>query len=127
MEKSADGIVGVRQATLEALQGRKTQPQPGQAKPQRQTPKARTVPRKGIEREEKSPAKEQQYCIRRAHRTPVRWLDEAEAGAAGNDAPVSVHRPYAMHVDSICRTADYVTRSYGGVGGGSREASTYPE
>jgi len=32
-----------------------------------------------------------------------------------------------MHIDSICRTAVYVTRSYGGVGGGSREASPYPE
>ena len=29
--------------------------------------------------------------------------------------------------ESICRTAVYVTRSYGGVGGGSREASPYPE
>ena len=53
--------------------------------------------------------------------------DETDAGAVGNDAPVGVQRPYAMHIDSICRTAVYVTRSYGGVGGGSREASPYPE
>jgi len=53
--------------------------------------------------------------------------DETDVGAVGNDAPVGVQRPYAMHIDSICRTAVYVTRSYGGVGGGSREASPYPE
>jgi hypothetical protein len=29
--------------------------------------------------------------------------------------------------DPICRTAVYVTRSYGGVGGGSREVFPYPE
>ena len=54
------------------------------------------------------------------------WV-EAEVGAAGNDAPVGVQRRYALHADSICRTAVYVIRSYGGVGGGSREASPYPE
>jgi len=53
--------------------------------------------------------------------------DEAAVGAVGDDAPVGVHRPYAMPADSICRTAVYVTRSYGGVGGGSREASPYPK
>ena len=29
--------------------------------------------------------------------------------------------------DLICRTAVYVTRTHGGVGGGSREASPYPD
>ena len=29
--------------------------------------------------------------------------------------------------DSICRTAGYVTRTHGGVGGGSREAFSYPD
>jgi hypothetical protein len=29
--------------------------------------------------------------------------------------------------DSICRTAVYVTRPHGGVGGGSREAAPYPD
>ena len=53
--------------------------------------------------------------------------DEADVGAAGNDAPVGVHGWSAMHLDLICRTAVYVTRSYGGVGGGSREASPYPK
>ena len=42
-------------------------------------------------------------------------------------APVGVHWRYALHLDSICRTAVYVIRSYGGVGGGSREASPYIE
>ena len=53
--------------------------------------------------------------------------DETEVGAVGKDAPVGVQGRYALHADLICRTAVYVTRSYGGVGGGSREASSYPE
>ncbi len=53
--------------------------------------------------------------------------DEADVGAVGNDAPVGVHGRHTMHTDSICRTAVYETRLYGGVGGGSREASSYPE
>ena len=53
--------------------------------------------------------------------------DETDVGAVGNDAPVGAQGRYALRIDSICRTAVYVTRSYGGVGGGSREASPYPE
>jgi hypothetical protein len=53
--------------------------------------------------------------------------DEADVGAAREDAPVGVRRFVLSHVDPICRTAVYVTRSYGGVGGGSREASPYPK
>ena len=53
--------------------------------------------------------------------------DEADVGAVRNDAPVGVQGRYALHVDSICRTAVYVTRSYGGVGGGGREAFPYPD
>ena len=53
--------------------------------------------------------------------------DETEVGAVGDDAPVGVQRRDALHIDPICRTAVYVTRSYGGVGGGSREASPYPD
>ena len=59
-------------------------------------------------------------------RKPGGW-DEADVGAAGDDAPVGVHGRYDMHIDLICRTAVYVTRLYGGVGGGRREASPYPE
>jgi hypothetical protein len=59
-------------------------------------------------------------------RQPEGW-DEADVGAAGNDAPVGVHGRSAMHLDSICRTAVYVTRSYAGVGGGSHEAFPYPD
>ena len=54
-------------------------------------------------------------------RKPGGW-DEANVGAVGNDAPVGVQGRSALHIDLICRTAVYVTRSYGGVGGGSREA-----
>jgi hypothetical protein len=43
--------------------------------------------------------------------------DEANVGAAREDAPVRVRGRYAVRVDLICRTAVYVTRSYGGVGG----------
>ena len=59
-------------------------------------------------------------------RKPYGW-DETEVGAVRKDAPVDVHRRFALHIDLICRTAVYVTRSYGGVGGGSREASPYPD
>ena len=53
--------------------------------------------------------------------------DETEVGAVGKDAPVGVRGQSALHNDSICRTAVYVTRSYGGVGGGDREVFPYPE
>ena len=53
--------------------------------------------------------------------------DEIEVGEVGKDAPVGVHRRFTLHTDLICRTAVYVTRSYGGVGGGSRKASPYPD
>jgi hypothetical protein len=60
-----------------------------------------------------------------AGRKPGGW-DEIEVGEVRKDAPVGVHRQFALHVDLICRTAVYVTRSYGGVGGGGREAFPYP-
>jgi hypothetical protein len=33
----------------------------------------------------------------------------------------------ALSLDLICRIAVYVTRTHGGVGGGSRKASPYPD
>jgi hypothetical protein len=59
-------------------------------------------------------------------RKPGGW-DEIEVGAVKRDAPVGVQRWFALHIDLICRTAVYVTRMCGGVGGGSREASPYPD
>ena len=59
-------------------------------------------------------------------RKPDGW-DETDVGAAGRDAPVGVHWRCAMRLDPICRTAVYVTRMHGGVGGRGREASSYPE
>ena len=55
--------------------------------------------------------------------------DEIEVGSTGGDAPVSVCHSLMQrtHSDLICRTAVYVTRTHGGVGGGSREASPYPD
>ena len=66
-------------------------------------------------------------------RKPAGW-DESGIGAARNDAPVDacaatepIRHNGRMRIDSICRTAVYVTRSYGGVGGESREAFPYPD
>lgn len=59
-------------------------------------------------------------------RKPSGW-NEIEVGAVGRDAPVGVQRRYSLHFDLICRTAGYVTRTSGGVGGRSREASPYPD
>ncbi len=54
--------------------------------------------------------------------------DETAVGAAREDAPVSMHEGcYFAHADLICRTAVYVTRMHGGVGGGDREVFPYPE
>lgn len=39
----------------------------------------------------------------------------------------SIRHNGRMRADSICRTAVYVTRSYGGVGEGSREVFPYPD
>jgi len=63
-----------------------------------------------------------------AGRKPGGW-DEIEVGEVRKDAPVSVGQSLTQrtHSDLICRTAVYVTRTHGGVGGGSREASPYPD
>jgi len=63
-----------------------------------------------------------------AGQKPGGW-DEIEDGSTGEDAPVSVCQSLKQrtHSDLICRTAVYVTRTHGGVGGGSREASPYPD
>jgi hypothetical protein len=55
--------------------------------------------------------------------------DEIVVGWTGENAPVSVCQSFMqqMYADLICRTAVYVTRTHGGVGGGSREASPYPD
>lgn len=57
------------------------------------------------------------------------WVwDETAVGAARDDVPVSLHDGCsAVHSDSICRTAVYVIRMHGGVGGGHREVSPYPD
>ncbi len=60
--------------------------------------------------------------------------DESRIGATRDDAPVGARaaamsfRPSgSMRIDLICRTAGYVTRTSGGVGGGSCEAFPYPD
>ena len=55
--------------------------------------------------------------------------DEAAVGASREETPVEAQwlrwGPGAL--DPICRTAVYVTRSYGGVGGGGRKVFPYPK
>ena len=55
--------------------------------------------------------------------------NETGVGATGDEALVERDEDmlYVMLNDLICRTAGYVTRTSGGVGGGSREASPYPD
>lgn len=66
-------------------------------------------------------------------REPEGW-DESAVGAVGNGAPVITQWPrvsiryYGLRrADLICRTAVYVIRTHGGVGGGGREAFSYPD
>jgi len=66
-------------------------------------------------------------------RKSTAW-DESRIGAARNDAPVDTCDAFVpirhngpMPTDLICRTAGYVTRTSGGVGGRGREASSYPD
>ena len=58
----------------------------------------------------------------------VVW-NETGVGATGDEAPVERDDDmlFVMPNDLICRTAGYVTRTSGGLGGGSREASPYPD
>ena len=57
--------------------------------------------------------------------------DETAVGATGEEASVVLHGAAGKlghhALDSICRTAVYVTRTHGGVGGGGREVFPYPE
>ena len=46
-----------------------------------------------------------------------RIWDETAVGAVGKETPVEARRLMLLSSDLICRTAVYVTRSYGGVGG----------
>ncbi len=104
------------------------------AEPQESDPKARTVPREGLkERRSHLPRKTAIASGEPRGRKPVGW-DESGLGAARNDAPVDacvatepLRHNGRMRIDPICRTAVYVTRSYGGVGGGGREAFPYPD
>ena len=61
-------------------------------------------------------------------RKPDGW-NETGVGATGDEAPVERDDDMlcVMPNDLICRTAGYVTRTSGGVGGRGREASSYPD
>ena len=110
----------------EALQCRKTQPQICKSrKAEHRRPER--FPARGLkERRSRLPRNSGTAFGESMGRKPGGW-NETEVGAVGDDAPVGVRRRYALHIDLICRTAGYVTRTSGGVGGGSREASPYPK
>ena len=110
----------------EALQSRKTQPRlcerrnAAHRRPER-------FPERGLkERRSRLPRNWGIASGESTGRKPGGW-DEAVVGAVRKDAPVDAHGRYAVCFDPICRTAGYVTRTSGGVGGGSREASSYPK
>ncbi len=75
--------------------------------------KARTVPREGVK--ERSNQLPRNCGTASVGREPL-W-DEIVVGAAEEDTPVEARRASLLCLDSICRTAVYVTHSYGGVGG----------
>jgi hypothetical protein len=51
----------------------------------------------------------------------------ARAGAAGALFRPAGAAPFGGALDVFCRTALYVTRTHGGVGGGDREVFPYPD
>lgn len=118
MEKSAEGIVGLRQARLV----RHSMPKGGATdRPSRKALNRRPerYPERGLkERRSRLPRNEGTASGEPTRRKPGGW-DETVVGAARNDAPVGAFRRYARHADLICRTAVYVTRTHGGVGGGT--------
>ena len=90
------------------------------------------------------PSKMIEHCVRERRRKsaaplgesyrrkPAGW-NESAVGAARNGAPVvtlrqpvSIRHSGLRRADLICRTAVYVIRTHGGVGGRGREAS-YPD
>jgi hypothetical protein len=100
---------------------------------------------KSNRRPERCPArglKERRSCLPRktviasgeSRKRKFAGWDENRIGAARDDAPVTAQgasepfRPMdTKRIDLICRTAGYVTRTSSGVGGRSREASSYPD
>ena len=128
MEESAEGIVGMRQAKLV----RHSKPKGGATdRPSRKAEDRRPerFPARGL--------KERSSDLSWNHgtasgesigREPGDW-DETGVGSTREHAPVGTGYPpmRIFRSDSICRTAVYVIRSYGGVGGGSRKASLYPK
>ena len=118
VEKSAEGIVG----TVKALSHESPIRRPERC------------PERGLkERGNRLPRKTAIASGESRGRKPAGW-GESGIGAARNDAPVNacvatepLRHNGLMRINLICRTAVYVTRSYGGVGGGSREAFPYPD
>ena len=126
VEKSANGIVGMRQVRLV----RHSKPKGGATdRPSRNAEDRRPerFPERGLKERSSCWLRNDGRASGESMGRRLRGWDEADVGAARGDAPVGVRRFALSHVDSICRTAGYVTRLSGGVGGGSREASPYPK
>lgn len=118
MEKSAEGIVvTVRAKSHERLSRR----------PER-------CPERGLKERRNRLPRNNVTASGESRRHKLEGWDENGVGAARNDAPVIAQWPivsiryYGLWcVDLICRTAVYVIRTHGGVGGGGREAFSYPD
>ena len=126
VEKSANGIVGKRQAKLV----RHSRPKGGETdRPSRKAGDRRPerYPERGLKERRGRLSKSNGMASGESVGPEPGGWGETGVGAAGSDAPVGLHRQFKAPADLICRTAVYVTRSYGGVGGGSREASPYPK
>ena len=126
VEKSAEGIVGARQVRLvrhSRLKGGVTDRPSrnvGHRRPER-------YPERGLKERRGRLSKNNGIASGESVGHESGGWGETGVGAAGSDAPVGLHRQFKAQADLICRTAVYVTRSYGGVGGGGREVFPYPK
>jgi len=118
VEKSAEGIVGAVRARSHMKLIRRPERYPERGLKERRS----RLPRNNVIASGES-----------RRREPVGW-DESAVGAVGNGAPVitpkrrvPIRRYELKCADLICRTAGYETRMSGGVGGGGREAFSYPD
>ena len=85
----------------------------------RRRTKARTVPREGMKEREVTGVKNPGSASVERTPLPARVRDETGVRARRDGLPVNSERLMNVrHVDSLYRTAVYVTRTYGGVGGG---------
>ena len=118
VEKSAAGIVG----TVKAKSHKKLFRRP------------KRCPARGLKERRSRLPRNNVIASGESYRRKLVGWDESAVGEARNGAPVITLRPkvsirhYGLkRADLICRTAVYVIRTHGGVGGRGREASSYPD